>query len=376
MGCYRHRGTRISTRPQTPIAASTYALIDAFTTGSLLFPLPPTASPYDQVPLGHRTAMIRIRDDILKENMPPQRRFVYTSHPPGYDVADSFVVAARPPRGSQLEYQYVRWQESGDFYTQLHDAQTDHRDIRLKIDVVRGQRTAYETELHEVRQAYLCSKARNMVLLARLETLETYVSHMEWQRQTADDRAIAHRMRTRVLEARAQIDTVEDTCSSCHDAANAMTWGTLKKKLTDKYCPKGEIKKLKIELWILKVRGNDVTAYTQRFQELPLMCTKFLAGETKKINKYIGGLPNNIHGNIMSIKPKTLDDAIELANDLMDQKLRTYSKRQNDNKRKADDSSRNNQQQQPYKKQDVDRAYTTGPGEKKAYTRNLPLCTK
>ncbi|GJV43331.1 putative reverse transcriptase domain-containing protein [Tanacetum coccineum] len=43
-----------------------------------------------------------------------------------------------------------------------------------------------------------------------------------------------------------------------HDAAYDMTWGTLKKKLTDKYCPKGEIKKLEIELWNFRVRGNDV----------------------------------------------------------------------------------------------------------------------
>nr|GFC29851.1 reverse transcriptase domain-containing protein [Tanacetum cinerariifolium] len=43
-----------------------------------------------------------------------------------------------------------------------------------------------------------------------------------------------------------------------HDDAYAMTWGTLKKKLTDKYCPKSKIKKLEIELWNLKVRGNDV----------------------------------------------------------------------------------------------------------------------
>ncbi|GKC38920.1 putative reverse transcriptase domain-containing protein, partial [Tanacetum coccineum] len=126
-----------------------------------------------------------------------------------------------------------------------------------------------------------------------------------------------------------------------HDAAYAMTWGTLKKKLTDKYCPKGEIKKLEIELWNLRVRGNDVAAYTQRFQELALMCTKFLADETEKVDKYISGLPDNIHGNVMSARPKTLDDAIELANDLMDQKLRTYAEMQNDNKRKADDSSRN-----------------------------------
>ncbi|GKE27473.1 putative reverse transcriptase domain-containing protein, partial [Tanacetum coccineum] len=126
----------------------------------------------------------------------------------------------------------------------------------------------------------------------------------------------------------------------------------------------GEIKKLEIELWNLKVRGNDVESYTQHFQKLALMCTKFLADETTKINKYIGELP------------KTLDFAIELANDLMDQKLRTYAERHNENKRKPDDSSRNNHQQQPHKKQNVARAYTVGPGEKKVYTRDLPLCTK
>ncbi|GKD40186.1 putative reverse transcriptase domain-containing protein, partial [Tanacetum coccineum] len=54
--------------------------------------------------------------------------------------------------------------------------------------------------------------------------------------------------------------------------------------------------------------------------------------------------------------------------------LRTYVERQNDNKRKADNLSRNNQQ--PPKKQNVARAYIAGPGEKKGYTGNLPLCTK
>ncbi|GKF29629.1 putative reverse transcriptase domain-containing protein, partial [Tanacetum coccineum] len=149
-----------------------------------------------------------------------------------------------------------------------------------------------------------------------------------------------------------------------------MTWGTLKKKLTDKYCPKGKIKKLEIELWNLRVRGNDVAAYTQHFQELALMCTKFLADETEKVDKYISELPDDIHGNVMSARPKTLDDAIELANNLMDQKLRTYTERKNENKRKTDDSSRNNHQQQPHKKQNVARAYTVGPSERKVNTNN------
>nr|GEW93086.1 hypothetical protein [Tanacetum cinerariifolium] len=389
------------------------------------------------------------------EDMPPQRRFVLTAPPHGGDVAESFAAAAtRPPRE---DVGYVRaLHESEDLYTQLHDTWTDRRDIRLKIDVVRGQRTAYETELQEVCQAYLSSEAQNRAILARLETLETHMSRMEWQRQSAEDLAVRQMMCIHALEARARIDTDDASqnsgggprrpvqparvCShtdfikcqplnfkgtegdvglsqwlekmesifhisgyavdnqvkfaNCtllgatlawwngqvgtlgHDVAYAMTWGMLKKKLTDKYCPKGEIKKLEIKLWNPKVRGNDVAAYTQRFQELALMCTKFLADETEKVDKYISGLPDNIHRNVMSARPKTLDDAIELANDLMDQKLRTYAERHNDNKRKADDSSRNNQQQQPYNKPNVAKAYIADPSEKKAYTGNLPLCTK
>nr|GFC35672.1 hypothetical protein [Tanacetum cinerariifolium] len=61
------------------------------------------------------------------------------------------------------------------------------------------------------------------------------------------------------------------------------------------------------------------------------------------------GLPDNIYGNVKSSKPKTLDETIELANDLMDQKLRTYAERKSDSKRKADDISKNNQQ--PFKRQ-------------------------
>nr|GEX79350.1 reverse transcriptase domain-containing protein [Tanacetum cinerariifolium]GEX79441.1 reverse transcriptase domain-containing protein [Tanacetum cinerariifolium] len=117
---------------------------------------------------------------------------------------------------------------------------------------------------------------------------------------------------------------------------------------------KGEHKKSEIELWNLKVKGNDVPTYTNRFQELTLICTKFVANENEKIDKYISGLPDNIYGNVKSSKPRTLDETIVLINDLMDQKLRTYEKRA-DNKRKTGDTSRNNHghQQQPFKKQNV-----------------------
>ncbi|GJW87292.1 putative reverse transcriptase domain-containing protein [Tanacetum coccineum] len=139
----------------------------------------------------------------------------------------------------------------------------------------------------------------------------------------------------------------------------------------------GKIKKLEIELWNLKVKGNDVPAYTERFQELTLICTKFVANETEKADKYISGLPNNIYGNVKSARPKTLDETIKLANDLMDQKLYTYAERQFDDKRKADDSSRNNHghQQQPFKRQNVAKVYNMGTSERKPYGGSLPKST-
>nr|GFA14126.1 retrovirus-related Pol polyprotein from transposon 17.6 [Tanacetum cinerariifolium] len=112
--------------------------------------------------------------------------------------------------------------------------------------------------------------------------------------------------------------------------------------MTDKYCSHGEIKKLEIELWNLKVKGNDVPTYIERFQELTLICTKFVANETEKIDKHTCGLLDNIYRCVKSSKPKTLDETIELANDFMDQKLRTYAERQTNNKRKADDLFKNN----------------------------------
>nr|GFA81615.1 hypothetical protein [Tanacetum cinerariifolium] len=156
--------------------------------------------------------------------------------------------------------------------------------------------------------------------------------------------------------------------------AYTMIWRVLKKNMTDKYCPLGEVKKLEIELWNLKVRDNDTPAYTNRSQELALIYTKFVSNETEKVDKYISGLPDNIYGNVKYLKPKTLDETIKLANDLMDQKLRTYAERKSNIKRKADGIFRNNQQ--PFKRQNVTKAYNLGSAKKKTYEGNVPKCTK
>ncbi|GKE05799.1 hypothetical protein Tco_1397817 [Tanacetum coccineum] len=58
---------------------------------------------------------------------------------------------------------------------------------------------------------------------------------------------------------------------------------TLMKMMTGKYYPMGEIKKLEIEIWNLKVKGTDVISYTQRFQELALLCWRMFLEELDEV---------------------------------------------------------------------------------------------
>ncbi|GKB99522.1 hypothetical protein Tco_0985659 [Tanacetum coccineum] len=106
-----------------------------------------------------------------------------------------------------------------------------------------------------------------------------------------------------------------------HDATYGVPWSTLMKIMTDKYYLRCEIKKLEIKLWNLKVE------------------------------KYVGELPDMIQGNVMLARPKTMREAIELENDLIDQNVRTFTERQAENKRRLDNNPRDNHiEQPPYKR--------------------------
>nr|GEU97004.1 hypothetical protein [Tanacetum cinerariifolium] len=92
--------------------------------------------------------------------------------------------------------------------------------------------------------------------------------------------------------------------------------------------------------------GNDLTAYTQRFQELILLCTRMVPDEEDRVERFIGGLPDNIQGN-------------------------GYAARSAENKRRMESNPRDNRGQQlPFKRknttgQNVARAYMAGNNERK-----------
>ncbi|GJR74321.1 putative reverse transcriptase domain-containing protein [Tanacetum coccineum] len=130
-----------------------------------------------------------------------------------------------------------------------------------------------------------------------------------------------------------------------NEVAYAMTWSDLKKKMTAKYCPRNEIKKIEVELWNLKVQGTDVVAYNQRFQELALLSDRMFPEETDKIERYV-------------------------------RRIKQLWLRANRKQRKVLKTPRNNQNQQPNKRQNTGRAYAAGNGDKKSYEGTKPLCPK
>ncbi|GJU82711.1 putative reverse transcriptase domain-containing protein [Tanacetum coccineum] len=131
------------------------------------------------------------------------------------------------------------------------------------------------------------------------------------------------------------------------EAAFAMSWRELMKLMTEVYSPRNEIQNMESKLWNLTLKNNDLAAYTQRFQELTMMCTKMVPEEEDRVEKFIRGLPDNIQGNVIAAEPTRLQDAVRIANNLMDQKLKGYAVKNAKNKRRLEVNQRDNHGQQP-----------------------------
>ncbi|GJY92338.1 putative reverse transcriptase domain-containing protein [Tanacetum coccineum] len=112
------------------------------------------------------------------------------------------------------------------------------------------------------------------------------------------------------------------------------------------------------------------------------MCTKMVPEEEDRVKKFIGGLPDNIQWNLIDAEPTRLQDAVRIANNLMDQKLKGYAVKNTKNKRRLEVNQRDNcGQQPPFKRQNVggqnmERAYTACNNEKRGYAGPFTYCNK
>nr|GEX60667.1 reverse transcriptase domain-containing protein [Tanacetum cinerariifolium] len=180
------------------------------------------------------------------------------------------------------------------------------------------------------------------------------------------------------------------------EQAHRITWTELKRLLTNKYCPRTEIKKMEDEFYNLSVKGNDLKTYVRRFQELAILCPNMVPNNEKLMEVFISELPRCIKGNVNASKPQTLEEAINIAQRLMDQVTKhNLIQETNDHKRKFEDkrniSSKNNyrnnyqnirnnrmndSRQQQNRRPKTFRSYAATPTENHGYTGNRPLCQR
>ncbi|GKA34512.1 putative reverse transcriptase domain-containing protein [Tanacetum coccineum] len=191
----------------------------------------------------------------------------------------------------RVSYQVdVRSRESSEFYSRHHDAQKDRAAVRAEIEVLRRERDLFTSK----------------------ESLNI-------DEELAADNA----------------DALRESSDSLDGA---------------------EIKRSTTVIWYLNGYGHRCGAYnlrfqhlevlcvlgcSQRFQELALLCVRMFPEEFDKIERYVDGLPDMIHGNIIASKPKTMQEAVEMATELMDKKVSTIAKRQAENKRKSAGNANN-----------------------------------
>nr|GFB42394.1 reverse transcriptase domain-containing protein [Tanacetum cinerariifolium] len=87
------------------------------------------------------------------------------------------------------------------------------------------------------------------------------------------------------------------------EQTNRITWIKLKRLLTNKNCPRTEIKKMEDEFYNLSVKGNLLKTYVRRFQELAVLFPNMVPNNEKLMEVFIGGLPRSIEGNVTASKP-------------------------------------------------------------------------
>nr|GEV48730.1 hypothetical protein [Tanacetum cinerariifolium] len=93
------------------------------------------------------------------------------------------------------------------------------------------------------------------------------------------------------------------------ETVNQIPWTVMKQLITAEFCPIEEIQRMEDKLWNLKVKEYNIVAYTQRFNELALMCPRMVEPERVKVDAYIRGLTDNIKGKVTSSRPANLSEA-------------------------------------------------------------------
>ena len=119
------------------------------------------------------------------------------------------------------------------------------------------------------------------------------------------------------------------------DVALAQMWEELRALMMKEFCPRHEIRALEREFDDLKQDSGEHRAYTDRYEELSLLCPSMVTPLDKAIEKYIDGLPDSVQDIVTGSNPTTVRQAIELSATLTESQIRKRKLFQKGDKKQA-----------------------------------------
>ncbi|GJW96583.1 hypothetical protein Tco_0178391 [Tanacetum coccineum] len=215
----------------------------------------------------------------------------------------------------RVSYQVdVRSRESSEFYSRHHDAQKDHAAVRAEIG------GAFEASSHELPVLEL----KGPGAVHRVDTLEGHMvavldywymivatlSLLSFYGVTSPELADGSTMYygnswlepydQELLPAYGCVEASRvGMAINSNDGTQMLEGGDIHIKVGGM-----GVSSCLVVVWGWRFKGTDVVAYSRRFQQLDLMCSRMFPEEIDKIEKYIGGLPDMIHGSVKASKPK------------------------------------------------------------------------
>nr|GEU35612.1 putative reverse transcriptase domain-containing protein [Tanacetum cinerariifolium] len=316
------------------------------------------------------------RTDIHEADVPPRKRACLTTPAPGFEVRRVLKLMLQ---GSQ-DLQCLTLGDTGD--------RPDHHRTAMLMD----------KEVMYAREAWAYFEDKSSAIAAHVRTLEAQVAALIAQTsslQTQTTRATPATTTTPTTTiTNAQLQALIDRGVAAALAERDTNWsrngdnnndsgtGGRRQMTTPRECTYTDFLKCQPMSFQGTKGVIGLTRWLEKMELFPKSATvlsrvRIFPEESAKVERYIGGLPDMIHGSVKVSKPQSMQKAIEFATEMMEKKMITHAERQAKHKRKFDDTSRNNQyQQQPFKMNNVARAYTAGPGDKKLYGGTKPLCLK
>nr|GEU38620.1 reverse transcriptase domain-containing protein [Tanacetum cinerariifolium] len=344
----RLRRAQKTVRPKPSMSASMEACVArhaALLSPPLPVPSPPlplpsplTTSPTDTgEPLGYRATRIRMRALLpftsrrtdIEADLPPRKRVCLTTPVPKFKVGESSVAgAARQPGPIESDLKRYRVEQAGYGITDTWDEIVDTlmEIAPTTFEGVEQRVTELDTTIRQRTDEDRPDHRRTTMLLDR----EAMYDREAWAGFEDRSSAIAAHnvMRTgarmpmsfqgtegvvgltRWLEKMESVFQISNCTVACQvkfasctlqgsaltwwnsymravgqDVSYAMPWAALKRMITGKYCPRGEIQKLESKYWNLRVKGLDLLNYNHRFQELELMCDRMFPEEAAKVER-------------------------------------------------------------------------------------------